>query len=382
MKIIHIDFTGPYTKGRTYQDNLLPQAQVSKECQVELWVTCYAWEGGRIQETAIEEFEDNGVFVRRFPFQKLGNKFITRKMRLVNGIEGELEKASPDIIMMHDFQTATGNSICKYLKKHRDVKMVVDSHAEIHNSGRNFLSRYILHRVIYRKFARKIGETAKIIFYLSPDVKDFLIQEYKLKEDKMEYLPLGGFMPDDEEYEKRRKITREKYHISSDTILIMHSGKLSMGKKTELLLNAFTAIDSNDMELMIAGVCEEEVRRIIDEAVQRDSRIHFLGWLSGDKLYDLMCAADIYAQPGTCSAALQNSICCRCAVLAAPYRVYTDKMIINNNGFIVRNEKEISKGIYKLLNNKGLLEEFKNNSVYIGKTLLDYSVQGRRIINC
>lgn len=379
MKILHIQFAGPYTSGMNYQENLLPKEHVRLGHAVTLLTCCYAWMNGTIQYVPEEScILPDGVHLRRIDFRRLGTEFFTRKMRWVKGLDKVLQEETPDFIMLHDFQSVSTLAVCRFIKKHPAVHLVVDCHTDFYNSARNWLSKYILHGVIYKRFAQEAGKRANKLYYLSEETKDFMLERYHLPKEKLEYLPLGGILFSDEEYEQKRSRRRKELGIKDENILVVHSGKMSKEKRTVELMKAFTATAAHHMFLAIIGTAEPDVQNEIETACKNNQHITYLGWKRGEDLLDYLCAADVYAQPGTQSATLQNAICARCAIMVYPYSSH--RTMMQGNGYYIENERQIQDALADVACHPEKLEQMKLNSLKVGKELLDYKRQAEKII--
>lgn len=382
MRFLHIQFTSQFTEGLTYQENQLPSEMVKLGHEVHYWGTCTAIIDSELRQVLPEErVMDNGVILKRFPYVNFLSKTITVKLKYVSHIYQELEMLAPDMIMMHDFQTLSGYAVAKYVEDHSDVVMVADSHTDKFNSANNALSKYILHKHIYGPIARKIQKTSQKVYYLTNETKEFLIDVYRMNEHNFSFLPLGGNIFKEEEYLRYRKMRRNELNISDKTILIMHSGKLARQKKTKELIEAFRKIGYEDMMLIIVGKLMDDTGDVIRKATDKDEgdkRIKYLGWKSGSELLQYLCASDIYAQPGTQSATLQNAACCNCAVIAYPYEGYING-VLGESGCYAENTQELEKVLLQLVSNRDYLNQMKKKVADTALNLLDYRKQARDI---
>ena len=92
----------------------------------------------------------------------------------------------------------------------------------------------------------------------------------------------------------------------------------------------------------------EGVEKIVElnlsasKAALTESAEHAKALLSvkdAQELMQLLCAADVYVQPGSQSATLQNSICCRCAVIVDD--VPSHHPFVNGNGWMVHDAEAL-----------------------------------------
>lgn len=380
MKIVHVQMTGPYTENFVYQDNLLPACHAKMGYEVCFFVTCYQWNQGKIVRSKPEKKKSNeGVIFERLPFQSFGSDFLTRKIRWAPKLYDRLCEFQPDFIMMHDYQSLSTYSVCRYIDTHPGVRLVIDCHTDVHNSATNWLSREVLHKLIYKRIAQAAAKRAKVLYYLSIETKEFMRSVYDLPEEKMEYLPLGGIIPDKTDYQAKRNSRRKELGLTQEDILIVHSGKLVAEKKTVDLLTAVRKIEARNICLAVIGSADDpKTKEALDIAAKEDSRIRYLGWKSGDDLLEYLCAADIYAQPGTQSATMQNAACCGCAEVLYPYSSY--KVLLGDAVLYAENVEQLTQALNSLVTDPQLLQKKKEQLFQVACEKLDYKKQAERIL--
>ena len=252
MKVVHIDLTGPFTVGMNYQENMLSEINAIDGNEVYFIATQYKWEADKIvQAKESEEKTLAGVQIIRMPFVKLGLPLVTERIRLVRGLDCLLDKLSPDIIMLHGFQTMSVTFITKYVRRNVGCRLIVDTHSDEINSAPNFVSRYILHRILYGSMAKSALKYVSKIWCISYDVMDFSHVVYGIPFDKLEFFPLGGIIFEEKEYLERRSNIRGQHFIAENDILLVHSGKMSCSKKTVDLIKMLKKIKSERIKMIL-----------------------------------------------------------------------------------------------------------------------------------
>lgn len=379
MKILHIDMTGPYTEGLTYQENIIPSIHSQIGNDVELWVTTKAYENGKIvcNKNYNKRLSD-GVLLRRFEYVNYGFGLITKKIRNIKNIYKELEVSNPDFIMLHDFATKATLEVCRYVKNHPKVKFVADVHSDYLNSATNIISKYILHRIIYRKYAHVAYDTVEKLYCISPEAKQFVVENYGLKKEKLKLLPLGATIPDEKEYNSKRRQRRNELGVDENITVFMHSGKLTPLKRTRDILQAMEQLKNIDCRLIIIGSADDELTKILKQAEQRDYRIKYLGWKSGNELSEWLCAGDVYVLPGDQSNTVQTAMCRREAVIVYPYENYLS--FGRDNICSVKQLDELKEAMSKLSNDMKYRERMRDNAFGYAKKALDYSIQAKKIL--
>lgn len=378
LKIILIGLASIYTEGLTYQDNLLADQLRADGNDVTLVVECFKYEDGRIIEVDEEDvILKNGIRLIRKKYRNIFGSFISGKVRAIIGLEELLTKLEPDIVFHHSLQTFEMLTIKKYKKKHPKVKFFVDSHEDFHNSATNFLSKYFLHRIFYKVIISLTVNYIDKIFCVSYESFDFLENMYNIKREKMKFFPLGGKVMSDEEYCSNRTLMRYELGILEDDILIIHSGKMDLNKKTNQLLNAFSNIKSSCLKLVIIGTFDVDSLRLNDHLIKKDNRITYLGWKSGNELVKYLCAADLYVQPGSQSVTMQIAACCRSALAIYPYPSH--KYLMGESVFYIESEKDINSLLFTILENRDLLEKKRFESIEIANEKLNYKVLANQL---
>lgn len=380
MIIVHIDFTGTFNEEMNYQENLLPRVNVQHGHTVYFLTTCYRWNQDTEEKTVPGRYElKDGVRLIRIPFMRLGFEFLEKKLRAVNGLERILQELSPDVIMIHCAQTLACYPVMRYIKKHANVRLYVDSHTDFNNSANTFFSREILHRIVYKPIVRKLESFVDSFLCCTYECMVFMQEMYGISERKLELFSLGGLVPGDQEYMRRRNKIRTLYNITPGEVLIVHSGKMDEMKKTVELVRAFNSLQTNDSaRLLLLGAMDEYVKENIETIINDNDRIQYLGWKTGEEVTDYLCACDLYCQPGSQSATMQNAACCRSALLLYPHASYT-YLMGNDAAFWAEDEDEIRQTLSHAINCQDLLKEKTKQAFEVATEKLDYNRLAARL---
>lgn len=296
MKVCHICLCGPVTDNFGYQENLLTKYQAKLGMDVSMIASPYYFtrEGTIAVSDKKEYVNTDGVKVFRLDVKKGDYE---DKFRRYSGLFETMVKIKPDVLFVHGVQFLDLTEVVKYKKRNNNVRMYVDNHADFSNSATNFLSRYILHGVIWKKFAKLAYKHAEKFFGVTPGRVRFLKEVYKLKNDKLDLLLMGADTDKVEEAlgSNVRKEIRAKFGIGDDDFLIMTGGKIDYAKKqTLLLMDAVSAIEN--AKLVVFGSVEEDLK---EEVYKRaHGNIQYIGWIDADDSYKYFTAADLVVFPG------------------------------------------------------------------------------------
>lgn len=371
MRIAHVALADHYTDGMTYQDNQLAEQNVRDGHEVLVVSDDAKFVDGELVRVGNEDtFLECGVHLIRLPYVHVVNEFISDKFRKVQGLYKILEEFKPDVILAHGMAYYSLLDVVKYKKNHMHVKLYADIHADGINSGRNWLSLHILHGLFYRFLIQGAVKYLEKYFYIGPSNKEFAMKVYGVPEELMEFLPLGAKVFGEEEYQLKREKKRRELALQEGELLLIHSGKLDELKKTDVLLRAFGKVRELRAKLVIIGSMSESIRDTLNNLIDQDRRVIFAGWKTGEELLEYLCACDLYCQPGSYSATLQNAVGCHCPVLCYPHDLYLE---VDKGNFIwVREEDDIVESFKKIETGEIQLSELAERAQACASKFLDY----------
>ena len=379
MKILHCCLSNFYIDNYNYQENLLARQNKLDGHEVMIVASTEAYDNnmqlGYVKPA--KYYTQDGIYIERIPYKYFPNKFIQHKLRFYNGFESVTTTFKPDIIMFHGVNAGELLTLKRIKKRLPHTKIYVDNHAFFANSAKNIFSKYFLHKLYYSNILHYVLPYIDKIFYVTFECKNFLTDFYGICEDKLEYLPLGGIIPDKNVGCVRRQTVREQYHLKESDMLLIHSGKMEKAKKTCELVQAFHSTQADNLKLLIIGTMTNDVAANVMPIVDADTRIEYLGWKSGEELMDYLCAADLYVQPGTQSATMQNALCCGSAAALFPYESH--KFLLSDSVFYIQTIEEMKELLFAISTNPDILEAKRAMSNKIAHERLDYKVLAARL---
>lgn len=298
MKIVHICLYGPVTDGWNYQDNIIPKYQALDGNETTIIASKWIFNSkGKLELYDKSDYIYDGIRMIRLDL-KIG-KNINSKFKVYKNLYTTLLNISPDCIFIHNVSFIDIASIVKYAKKF-NVLIYADNHCDFSNSGRNIISKYVLHRIIWRHYAQLINPYVKKFYGVLPARVDFLVNEYKIPREKTELLVMGA---DDDAVQfsinnKDRDIIRKKYNISKDDFLVMTGGKIDSFKtQTILLMDAISKIYNPHLKLIVFGSVEESLIESVQKFVDNE-RIYYIGWINASESYSYFSSCDLAVFPG------------------------------------------------------------------------------------
>ncbi|MBO5961816.1 MAG: glycosyltransferase family 4 protein [Alistipes sp.] len=311
MKIVHICLANSvWDESYAYQDNLLPIYHRRMGHDVTIFAPTSARfdnKGGYIVKSPGVSILSNGIkLIRVKPI--IANYRINNHIHLFHSIYKDLEIESPDLIFVHDPSIVNNLCLVKYKRKHPDVRIVFDNHSDLINSDKNILSKFRDYVFARYFIVRKMIKVSDIFYGTTPGRCDYLAEVFNVPKHKIKLLVMGA---DDEEMninnrEIIRKQIREKYGVKENDFLLVTGGKIDKDKNVHLLAEAISAIENKNLRLMIFGNIHSDVESIIDSF--GDERIIKIGWITSNRVYDYMYAADLAVFTGLHSVLWEQTV--------------------------------------------------------------------------
>ncbi|MBR4235539.1 MAG: glycosyltransferase family 4 protein [Clostridia bacterium] len=301
MKIVHMCLASFYPDHYSYQENMLPKFHKLQGHDVEVLASLVSFDSKGKQvllKNAGTYINEYGIQVTRLNYKEPLKLY--KRLRRYSGTKEALEKMAPDVLFIHGCQFLDIDIVAKYAKTHPDLKIFVDNHADFANSASNWLSKNILHKIIWKHCAHIINPYTEKFYGVLPARVDFLKNVYGLPEEKCELLVIGA---DDELVKEaaapdvRRRI-REKYQIAKDDFLIVTGGKINKNRPETLhLMQAVNKISDPHVKLLIFGNVSAELKDDFEKSAA-SANIIYIGWIKSEESYPLFAAGDLVVFPG------------------------------------------------------------------------------------
>lgn len=380
MKVVHVCLSCFYIDGYAYQENELVRQHVLDGHDVTVIASTENFGSDRrltyVQPSTY--MGKDGAKVIRLPYSAFLGQKLMRKLRLHPGVLDLLKDIDPDVILFHGLCGFELRTVASYKRLKPSVRLYADSHEDQNNSARTFISRHLLHGLYYRSIIRSCHESFDKILCVSIETMNFVHETYGLPRSELEFFPLGGRVFDDAEYVARRNRGRQVAGVDADQVMLLQTGKMGPRKKVLESLKAFIETPGDHLRFILAGSFDDSIKAEAEALLIMDPRIRFLGWKAPEELSELLCAADVYIQPGTQSATMQMSLCARCPVVLDD--VASHKPFLNGNGWLLKSTNELLSVFRDIAYNHAKLQGMSTASLAIASRLLDYRTLAARVL--
>ncbi len=381
MKILHCCLSAFYLDNYNYQENLLSEQNKKDGHEVKIIASTFAYENNDNKKGIYlkprKYVNEHGISIERYEFKRFFFSILTNNIRIIKGLYNLIDDFSPDVILFHGTSSLDIKTVVKYKMTHPQVKLYLDSHTDYYTSGTNFLSKYILHGLIYRRYLTKALPYIEKILYVSIGCGSFLKEIYKIPENKIEFFSLGGYIPSEEEIENSKKKIKLLYNIENDKIIILQAGKLDRNKKVVESLNTFKKVNSNRYIYLLIGSLSEDIKHEVDKLIKTDSRVKYLGWKKANELNIYLNACDIYIQPGKVSAIAQNAICRSSVVILNDLKEY--QPFVKGNGWLIKDIDDIKNIFDEIDEDNKIIRKKKEIAKDIANKYFDYKKLAERL---
>lgn len=286
------------------------------------------------------------LFKNRYPILKKNKKFKSLMLKL--------QSKKFDYVLCNTRYYSTSFLAAKFAKKNHLPIICIDhssGHLSVDNRFLDFFGAIYEHYITLR-LKRKITDFYGVSKRTNEWIKHFKIEAKGIfynSIDKNEYL--------------KYKNAKLKKDFNNKTV-ICYAGRVIKEKGLFHLLEAFSILekDYNNIVLVIAG--DGSYLNELKEKY-RSNNIYFLGRVSHDEVMKLFNKSDFFIHPSMYPEGLPTVILeagLMKNVVLATDRGGTKEVINDNTGIIIEeNIDSIVKNMKKLLDNKQLINKYKNN---------------------
>lgn len=308
MKILHLCLGCFYVDYYSYQENMLPKYHKQLGYDVEILASTLSFDknGNSCNIESSEYINEYGIKVKRLDYLKYLPRKVAKFFRIYDGVYDAIFSCKPDIIFIHGCQFCDITKVVRYVKEN-NVKVFVDNHADFSNSARNFISKNIIHKIIWKKCAKLIEPYVSKFYGVLPARVDFLKKIYSIPEEKVDLLVMGA---DDDLVERNSRpelkhTLKEKLGINENDFVIVSGGKIDKAKiQTLFLMKAVKNI--KNVTLIVFGSVIKELKDDFDSLV--GNNVKYVGWLNSIDIYSYISIADLVIYPGRHSVLWEQTV--------------------------------------------------------------------------
>ncbi|SDD99335.1 Glycosyltransferase involved in cell wall bisynthesis [Bhargavaea beijingensis] len=386
MKIVHLCLSSFYIDEFGYQENLIPKYNKKDGHEVTIIASTFTYNktNGEPSTVDVGEYINNdGVKVIRVDYKYNFWGFFNDKIKIFDGTYQLLERENPDIIFCHGIQFLDLYNVTKYVEKHPNCKLIADTHATEANSGKNFISRELLHKIIYKRAIQKSLKNIEKIYAIAPGCKYFAEEMYSIPSSKIEYLFLGADT-DEINFENQNKIRnkiRNDLNIAAEDFVVITGGKITKRKNIDALLSAIKKIDKDNIKVIIFGAINTNIKEKLLQKIHQDKRVSFIGWIDSKDVYNYYLASDLAVFPGSKSALWEQAICCGLPLICKEWSGMKYVDVGGNCIFWDNDIEELRMNIESLMEDTKKYESMRSIALTKGYETFSYEIISRKALS-
>lgn len=308
MRFVHI--SAFYYDGWGYQDNLLPEYQCDNGDDVFV-ISGNARLNNIKDKDAIEAivakgnaYELDGVKIRKIKY--LLNT--SNASFLCSGLYKTLCEIQPDAIMHHGLITSTMVVALWYKRKHPEVKLYVDNHADWINRSPNKYWNIFYTNGFQKLIIRLSRKFVNQYYGVTPLRCDYLHQVYGIPTDKISLLPIGCDTKMAQLIQVDKRQERKKMSIPEDAFVVVTGGKMDKSKGTLELIEACAELRKEipNLHLLMFGKADDDVLN----AAYQQPFIKRKDWCDRSETFTILKIADVACWPKLHTTLIEDSIAC------------------------------------------------------------------------
>lgn len=383
MKVTHICLCGPVTDNWSYQDNLLPKYHKRIGYDVSVITSQYIWNNNGNLDIDDRPIYKNEYGIKTIRLKtKYGTNVLSKFKKYINLYEA-IRREEPEILFVHGIQFLDVKEVVRYLRENPQVKVYVDNHADFSNSATNWISKNILHKIIWKRSAQLINPYTTKFYGVLPARVEFLKKIYRIPKEKVDLLLMGA---DDEKVKEakhgnfRIKI-RNKYGIKENDFLIVSGGKIDYAKRQIIfLIEAVKKIKSDNIKLIIFGSVSKDMKEKLNSMID-GKKIIYIGWIKSEECYNYFVASDLGVFPGRHSVLWEQAVGTGLPCIFKYWKGTTHVDVGRNCKFLYNDSvDEIKNCLEEIVNNHLLYTEMKKNAETKGSSVFSYETIARKSI--
>lgn len=382
MKILHCCLAAFYIDNFGYQENILPKIHKLQGHDVKIVASTETYIGNKLgyidPNSYLNEYK---IPVTRIPYISYLPHLLAKKLRIYKGLNKIINDFQPNIIFLHDIQFFSIVDIVSFAKNNPSAKIYADGHTDFINSAKNWISKNILHRIIYRSCAKYAEPYISKFWGVTPLRVEFFTEVYKINKNKVDLLVLGV---DDTEigFSKKEDIRasiRARLNLENKFVIIT-GGKIDKRKKIDVLLEVINELNHLEVTLILFGSIDDDLKIKVESLIKSNNIIN-LGWISPSQANEYFFAADLAFFPGTHSVLWEQAVGCGLPAVFKRWDGIEHVDVGGNCLFIEEGDKSsIKSALLNIINNKDLYSRLKKVSEEKGVLEFSYSEIAKRAI--
>lgn len=287
IKVVHI--CPVFNDGWSYQENLIVNIQAEEGFEVTVITSLNA-----ITDYKVDNSQSSDYFIGKVRILRLKFDFLFfKRLYFLKNLISILESIEPDIIMIHGLQMLPLFQVKGYISKKVKCLVYADFHADYVISGRNFISKFFLHKIFWRFVIKRFIYFIEEIYYTRPSVKRFSMDMYGINESQLKPLFLGSEfdLPNLNERKSISSTFRSQLGIKETDFIILSGGKITNTDNISKIIIALNSLNNVNVHFVMFGSIDQFFLSQLIDVVVNKNNFHYIGWLNSKQVFEAMISS-------------------------------------------------------------------------------------------
>ena len=140
------------------------------------------------------------------------------------------------------------------------------------------------------------------------------------------------------------------------------------------LCEAINDLNKPNVHLILFGTVDKNYEEQLQKAVNGNSKIHLIGWIASENVYNYFFASDIACFPGGHSVMWEQAICCGLPLIVKDWYKGMDYLNVKNNVLFLEDSdvRYIKPALSRLIEYPELRLEMSQNARNEGQFFFSY----------
>jgi glycosyltransferase involved in cell wall biosynthesis len=294
------------------------------------------------------------------------------------GLEKEIKKINPDIIISHGMQDF--NVLRAALYKKKKYRLICDDHSLFSEEKKGIIGMLYYNIYPYKLILKNSDKLVGV----ADEVVEYIHKLYKFPKEKITMIPLGA---DSEKFKFNEKLKinfKKENDIPLDNVVITYTGKINKLKGPHNILLALDNLKDklkfSVTVLFVGNIDKDYEKTFLEQKVKFNSnkmKAIQISAVSNSELVSVYSATDIAIWPRQASLSMIEAMSCSVPIICCDFLTERYK---NNNGISIKEDNidQLAKAIETLVNYPEKRKEMgKNGRQLVEKELSWHSVAGK-----
>lgn len=297
----------------------------------------------------------------------------------LKGLLLKIDLINPDIIFSHVIESYSSFRLMLNIYfRRKKVLFLTDTHT-LYNQFNSSL-KFKIHQHFIKIVLKKIVIKKEItVFATANENKDILLNNYKIPNNNVQYLPIGTDISQFFFSESDRISLRNDFNIKSDDVVLIYTGKINERKEPHLILDAIKIIGNSLKTKLYILFIGSKIEPYYSNKFKLDYfnnkkeiQINFIHSINNSSLYKYYSMADFAVFPRENTLSALDAQACNLPVIMESNITNIERLKKGGLVYQKNNMQDLAEQILTLINNAKLRKQLAINGKKYIEERYDY----------